>query len=124
MTMCAGFALTAAAQQDGRIKIAGLRNENCQVYVKVTFQENDCSGAGMATVCIALPTDGTSSEIQTPNPAYLFLRSIEAFCGNTCSLPANLYWTCPDGTSNTGLCCSEELIIKGTVEHGFNIVAP
>lgn len=125
MTMCAGFALTAAAQQNGRIKIAGPKIEGCQVYVRVTFQQNDCAGAGSTTGCILLPMDGSSTEIQTPNGAYLYLRSIEAWCGNpACTGAATLYWSCPNGTYNTASCCGYEMVIKGTLEHGFNIAAP
>lgn len=126
MTMCAGFALTAAAQQNGRIKIAGPRTETCVVSVIVKFQQNDCSGTGTETGCIQLPTDGTSTEIQSPNVLlYPFLRSIEAYCDNpTCTGAPTLWWSCPNGTYNTAVCCGNEMVIKGTVEYGFNIEAP
>lgn len=124
MTMCAGFALTAAAQQNGRIKIAGPRTEGCTVYVIVKFQQNDCTGMGTETVCIPLPTDGTYTEIQTPNPAYLFLRSIEAWCDDECTTAPDLTWSCPNGPSNTASCCGSDMVIKGTVDNGFRIAAP
>ncbi len=87
--------------------------------------QNDCSGAGSATGCIALPTDGTSTEIQTPDTAYLFLRSIEAYCDDPgCMGAPDMTWSCPNGTGSAGECCGYELVIKGTVEYGFNIEAP